>query len=80
MHSPNLNVTRPDLVLEWSMELLKAGADVLETLSLGADPYTAAEYGADQSRRREWTRAAVAIAHQASGGQKVYRRRGGPVA
>ena len=50
--SPNLNVTRPDLVLEWSIELLAAGADILETRSFGADAFTAAAYGADRSQRR----------------------------
>ena len=42
----------------------------LDTPSLGADAFTAAEYGVGQSRRREWTRAAVAIAREASAGQK----------
>jgi hypothetical protein len=65
--SPNLNVTRPDLVLEWSMKLLQAGSDILETTSAGAEPLTAQEYGADRHLRREWNRAAVAIALQASG-------------
>jgi methionine synthase I (cobalamin-dependent) len=68
--SLNLNVTRPDLVLEWSMELLKAGADVLETRSYGAEPFTAQEHGADRSLRREWNHAAVAIARQATAGKK----------
>jgi len=58
------------LVLEWSTELLKAGADILEAPSLGGDAFTAAEHSADRSRRREWTRAAVAIACEASAGQK----------
>lgn len=68
--SPNLNVTRPDLVLEWSIQLLNAGADVLETASFAAEPFTAESYGADRSLRREWNRAAVAIAREATGGQK----------
>jgi methionine synthase I (cobalamin-dependent) len=66
--SPNLNVTRPDLVLKWSIELLAAGADILETRSFGADAFSAAEYGADRSQRREWTLKAVAIAQEASAG------------
>src|SRR5947209_7946020 len=64
--SPSLNVTRPDLVLQWSVELLRAGADVLETRSLGADAVTAERYGVDRSLLREWNRAAVAIARQAA--------------
>ena len=70
MGSPNLNVTRPDLVLEWSIELLAAGADILETRSFGADAFAAAAYGADRSQRRVWTRAAVAIAQEANAGRK----------
>jgi methionine synthase I (cobalamin-dependent) len=34
--SPNLNLTRPDLVREWNTELLNAGAHILEAPSLGA--------------------------------------------
>ena len=66
MHSPSLNVTRPDLVLEWSIELLAAGTDILETRSLGADAFTGVEFGADPAQCRAWTRAAVAIAHEAN--------------
>jgi methionine synthase I (cobalamin-dependent) len=76
--SPNLNVMRPDLVLEWSIELLKAGTDILETRSLGADAFTAAECGADQTQRREWSRAAVAIAREANAGQKFIAGAVGP--
>jgi methionine synthase I (cobalamin-dependent) len=68
--SPNLNVTRPDLVLAWSVELLRAGANVLETRTHGAHPFTAAEYGADRSLCQQWNNAAVAIARQATGGRK----------
>ncbi len=68
--SPNLNVTSPDLVLEWSIELLNAGAEVLEANSFGADKITADEYGVDQGLRREWNKTAVAIARQAAGGNK----------
>ncbi len=69
--SPNLNVTRPDLVLEWCIELLNAGADVLDTLSFGADPFTAEEsYGAGRPLRQEWNRATVSIARQAAAGRK----------
>jgi methionine synthase I (cobalamin-dependent) len=68
--SPNLNVTSPDLVLAWNVELLRAGADVLETYTHSAHPFTAGEYGADRSLCREWNSAAVAIARQATGGRK----------
>ena len=49
--------------------MLAAGADILETYSFGADEFTAAEYGADASQRREWTRKAVTIAREATAGQ-----------
>src|SRR5438105_3958064 len=79
--SPNLNVTRPDLVLEWNAGLLSAGADILDTNSYGADPFTAQEqYDADRSLRREWNRAAVAIARRATGGQKFLVGTVGPTA
>jgi methionine synthase I (cobalamin-dependent) len=67
--SPNLNVTCPDLVLEWNIELRNAGTDVLETRSLGADPFTAEEYGADRFLRDRWNRMAVSITCQAASGQ-----------
>jgi methionine synthase I (cobalamin-dependent) len=50
--------------LEWSVQLLNAGADVLETPSFGAGPFTAEHFGAGRFLRREWNRAAVAIARQ----------------
>jgi methionine synthase I (cobalamin-dependent) len=68
--SPNLNVTCPELVLEWNIELLNAGSDVVETHSLGADPFTAEEFGADRSLRHNWNQTAVSITRQAVGGQK----------
>jgi methionine synthase I (cobalamin-dependent) len=70
MQTPSLNLTRPDLVLEWSIELLAAGTDILEAHSLGADAFTGAEVGADRAQCRAWTRAAVAIAHEANARQK----------
>src|SRR5258708_5402686 len=68
--SPNLKVTRPDLVLARSVELLRAAADVLETSTHSAHPFTAAEYGADRSLCQQRNNAAVAIARQATGGRK----------
>src|SRR5712672_2330839 len=69
--SPNLNLTRPDLVQDWSTDLLRAGSDLLEANSYVADPFTDEEaYVANQSLRLEWNRAAVAIARSATGGQK----------
>jgi 5-methyltetrahydrofolate--homocysteine methyltransferase len=68
--SPNLNLTHPDLVTEWNIQMLDAGADALETLSFGAEPFTSECYGADRALRREWNRSAVALARQASGGEK----------
>lgn len=69
--SPNLNITRPDLVLQWNIDLLDAGADIIETQSLFAHPLLAAEeYGADRSLRREWNLAAVELARRAANGRK----------
>ncbi|MFN7926293.1 MAG: homocysteine S-methyltransferase family protein [Bryobacteraceae bacterium] len=70
--SPNLNLTHPGLVKDWSAELLRAGADILEANSYGADPFTAAEYGATESQRREWSRAAVSIAREANADHERY--------
>ena len=68
--SPNLNLTCPELILDWDIELLSAGTDVLETRSRGGDPFAAEKYGADRSLRDKWNKMAVSNTRKAVGGQK----------
>jgi methionine synthase I (cobalamin-dependent) len=69
--SPNLNITRRELVLQWQTELAKAGSDVLETFSHGADLITAQEYGADRDGCQRWNVASVSVTREAACGQRL---------
>ncbi|GAB4569000.1 MAG: bifunctional homocysteine S-methyltransferase/methylenetetrahydrofolate reductase [Anaerolineae bacterium] len=69
-----LNLTRPDLVQEVHARFLKAGAELLETNTFGANRYKLARYGLE-TRVAEINRAGVMVARQAiaaSGREEVY--------
>jgi homocysteine S-methyltransferase len=61
----DLNRTRPDLVLEIHRRYLRAGAEILETNTFGANAYKLAFHGLED-RLDEIVRAAVAIAREAA--------------
>ena len=51
-------------VLDWNQKLWAAGTDVLETITIGADPLTSK--GVEAATCREWNRAAVSIARKST--------------
>jgi len=59
-----LNVSQPDLVLEVHRDYLKAGADLIETNTFGANRVTLAPHGLE-SQMREINRSGVALARRA---------------
>jgi homocysteine S-methyltransferase len=63
-----LNVTRPELVAKVHEDYLRAGANVLETNTFGANAIRLEKHGA-QGRVREINLAAVKVARQAAAGR-----------
>ncbi|MCF7975402.1 MAG: methionine synthase [Phycisphaerae bacterium] len=63
-----LNVSAPELIVDWHTSFLKAGAMALETNTFGASRVVLAEYGLED-RVREINEAAVANARRAIGDQ-----------
>jgi methionine synthase I (cobalamin-dependent)/5,10-methylenetetrahydrofolate reductase len=63
-----LNVSRPELVAKVHADYLRAGAQVLETNTSGANALRLEKYGL-QARARELNAAGVRIARAAAGGQ-----------
>ena len=61
-----LNLTHPDLVREVHEEYLRAGAEIIETNTFGANPVKLSGYGLD-GRTEEINRAAAALARDAAG-------------
>ncbi len=61
-----LNLTHPDLVREVHEEYLRAGAEIVETNTFGANPVKLSGYGLD-GRTEEINRAAAALARDAAG-------------
>src|SRR5580692_7027537 len=63
-----LNVTRPELVAKVHDDYIRAGAQVIETNTFGANALRLEKYGL-QSRVRELNAAGVRIAREAAAGQ-----------
>src|ERR1700690_662973 len=63
-----LNVSRPELVLKVHEDYLRAGAQVIETNTFGANAMRLEKYGL-QARVRELNAAGVRIARAAAAGQ-----------
>src|SRR5258708_26174843 len=63
-----LNVSRPELVTKVHQDYLKAGAQVLESNSFGANALRLEKFGL-KPRVRELNRAGVRVAREAAGGQ-----------
>jgi methionine synthase I (cobalamin-dependent)/5,10-methylenetetrahydrofolate reductase len=61
-----LNLTHPDLVREVHDAYLRAGAEIIETNTFGANPVKLSAYGLD-ARTEEINRAAAAMASDAAG-------------
>jgi homocysteine S-methyltransferase len=61
-----LNLTHPDLVREVHDEYLRAGAEILETNTFGANPVKLSGYGLD-ARTEEINRVAASLARAAAG-------------
>ncbi len=70
-----LNVRAPDLVREVHRAYVKAGAEVLETNSFGANRVKLAQFGLE-AQVREINRAAARIARDVAGDDHARRRRG----
>ena len=68
----DLSRTRPELVIDVHLRYLRAGAEILETNTFGANPYKLAAHGLEDSLE-EIVRAAVGLARQAvEPGQPVW--------
>jgi homocysteine S-methyltransferase len=63
-----LNLTQPALVQEVHEEYVKAGAEILETNTFGANPVKLSSYGLEE-QTEEINRASVAIARRAANGR-----------
>jgi homocysteine S-methyltransferase len=61
-----LNVTKPDLVRDVHEEYLRAGAEILETNTFGANPVKLSSHGLED-RTEEINRVAAALARDAAG-------------
>jgi len=61
-----LNLTRPDLVAEVHEEYLRAGAEIIETNTFGANPVKLSAYGLE-ARTEEINRAAAQLAVETAG-------------
>jgi methionine synthase I (cobalamin-dependent)/5,10-methylenetetrahydrofolate reductase len=73
-----LNVTQPDLVAEIHQAYVRAGADVLETNTFGANRFKLAPFGLGE-RLRDINAAGVRIARQAARGQAYVAGAIGPL-
>ena len=73
-----LNVKAPELVREVHRAYLKAGAEVLETNSFGANRVKLAQYGLE-GQVRELNRAAAAIAREVAGDRALVAGAVGPL-
>ena len=73
-----LNVTTPDLIREIHREYVKAGAEVLETNSFGANRIKLAQYGLE-SQVAELNIAAVKLAREAAGDSVLVAGAVGPL-
>ncbi len=63
-----LNVSQPDLVKAAHVDYVRAGAEVLETNTFGANPVKLSSYGLE-ARTEELNRAAAELARDAAGGR-----------
>ena len=63
-----LNLTRPDLVAEVHEEYLRAGAEIIETNTFGANPVKLSAYGLE-ARTEEINRAAAQLAVETANGR-----------
>jgi methionine synthase / methylenetetrahydrofolate reductase(NADPH) len=63
-----LNLTQPALVQEVHEEYVKAGAEILETNTFGANPVKLSSYGLEE-QTEEINRASVALARRAANGR-----------
>ena len=66
-----LNVTEPRLIVDIHKEYIKAGAEVIETNTFGANRYKLEKFGLEQ-RASEINRLAVEHARSAAGGKPVF--------
>ncbi|HEX2780992.1 MAG TPA: homocysteine S-methyltransferase family protein, partial [Gemmatimonadaceae bacterium] len=73
-----LNVRSPDLVREVHKAYVKAGAEVIETNSFGANRIKLAQYGLE-SQVAELNRAAAALAREAAGDRVLVAGAVGPL-
>ena len=73
-----LNLTHPDLVSDVHEQYIRAGAEVIETNTFGANPVKLASYGLDE-RAEEINRRAAEIACQAAGGRAAVVGAVGPL-
>jgi len=73
-----LALRQPDLVREIHAQYVKAGADVIETNSFGANRLKLTQYGL-QDQTRELNRAAAAVAREAAGDRALVAGAVGPL-
>ena len=73
-----LNVDRPELVRQIHEEYVRAGAEILETNTFGANPVKLSSYGLEE-RTDEINRAAARLALDAAGGKAVVAGAIGPL-
>jgi homocysteine S-methyltransferase len=73
-----LALRQPELVREIHAQYVKAGADVIETNSFGANPLKLTQYGL-QDQTRELNRAAAAVAREAAGERALVAGAVGPL-
>lgn len=73
-----LALRQPDLVRDIHAEYVKAGADVIETNSFGANRVKLTQYGL-QDQARELNRAAAAVAREAAGDRALVAGAVGPL-
>src|SRR4051812_33008686 len=73
-----LALRQPDLVREIHAQYVKAGADVIETNSFGANRLKLTQYGL-QDQVRELNRAAATVAHEAAGDRALVAGAVGPL-
>jgi methionine synthase I (cobalamin-dependent)/5,10-methylenetetrahydrofolate reductase len=73
-----LALRQPDLVREIHAQYVKAGADVIETNSFGANRFKLTQYGL-QEQTRELNRAAATVAREAAGDRALVAGAIGPL-